>query len=114
MDYLPEGTGPFIYQFELFSNVSWVSRNSLVGGNAPHYHTCGSAPGYSEPITSPTQLYRRIELKHLELYWCTFPSLVSFMGFPNLLSLELLFVNFHNGKIWEIIAGFPLVESLLK
>ena len=53
-----------------------------------------------------------MELKHLELHCCTFPSLTSFRGFLNLLSLELISVNFHSCTIWELVAGCPLLESL--
>ncbi|PWA66203.1 F-box domain, Leucine-rich repeat domain, L domain-like protein [Artemisia annua] len=67
---------------------------------------------YSEPVTLPTQMYTRLELKHLKLHWCTLPSLVSFEGFPNLLTLELLSVKFLTGTIWDFIAGCPSVESL--
>lgn len=67
---------------------------------------------YGEPVMLPTQMYTRLEFKHLELHWCSFPSLVTFEGFPNLLSLELLSVNFHTSTIWDFIAGCPLVESL--
>ena len=65
-----------------------------------------------KPVILPTQMYTRLELKHLELHWCTLPSLVSFEGFPNLLTLELLSVKFLTGTIWDFIAGCPLLESL--
>lgn len=67
---------------------------------------------YGEPVMLPTQLYSRMELKHLELHWCTLPSLVSFISFPNLLSLELLYVDFQTGSVWKFISRCPLLESL--
>ena len=39
---------------------------------------------YGEPVTLPTQMYTPFELKHLELHWCTIPSLETFEGLPNL------------------------------
>ena len=67
---------------------------------------------YGEPVTLPTQMYTRLELKHLELHHCTLPSVGSFKGYPNLLTLELLFVKFQTGTIWDFIAGCPSLESL--
>ena len=67
---------------------------------------------YGEPVTLPTQMYSRLELKHLELHHCTLPSIGSFKGYPNLLTLELLFVKFQTGTIWDFIAGCPSLESL--
>ena len=67
---------------------------------------------YGEPVTLPTQMYTRLELKHMELHHCTLPSLVSFQGYPNLLTLELLSVKFVTGTIWDFIAGCPSIESL--
>lgn len=66
----------------------------------------------SEPLKMPTQLYSRMELKHLELYECCFPNPHSFRGFPNLLSLELFDVTFQSYTFWEFIARCPLLEFL--
>jgi hypothetical protein len=65
-----------------------------------------------KPVILQNQMYTRLELKHLELHWCTLPSFVSFEGFPNLLTLELLSVKFLTSTIWDFIAGCPLLESL--
>ncbi|KAM0047827.1 putative F-box domain, leucine-rich repeat domain superfamily, F-box-like domain superfamily [Helianthus debilis subsp. tardiflorus] len=63
-------------------------------------------------VKLPTHLFTCLELKHLKLSnWCIqLPT--TFHGFPNLLSLELLQVNFESGKFEEFITLCPVVEIL--
>ncbi|KAJ0439790.1 putative F-box domain, FBD domain, leucine-rich repeat domain superfamily [Helianthus annuus] len=63
-------------------------------------------------VKLPTHLFTCLELKHLKLSnWCIqLPT--TFNGFPNLLSLELLQVNFESGKFEEFITLCPVLEIL--
>lgn len=67
---------------------------------------------YGEQVTLPSEMYSRTELKHLELHHCKFPNLETFSSFPNLLSVELLYVTFVSGTFWEFIVRCPLLEFL--
>ncbi|GJX02984.1 putative F-box-like domain superfamily protein [Tanacetum coccineum] len=88
-----------IYQWVLFlskKGIEELTINNYSGG----------------PLKLPTQLYSRMELKHLELFECCVPNLHSFRSFPNLLSLELFKVTFQSCTFWEFIARCPLLEIL--
>ena len=67
---------------------------------------------YGEPVMLPSEIYSRTELKHLELHHCKMLNLETFCIFPKLLRLELLYVNFLGGTVWEFIVRCPLLEFL--
>lgn len=70
---------------------------------------------YGEPVSLPIEIYSRKELKHLELHHCKMgkiPYSDTFYIFPQLLRLELLYVNFISCSFWDFIGRCPLIEYL--
>ncbi|XP_076898991.1 F-box/FBD/LRR-repeat protein At1g13570-like [Bidens hawaiensis] len=61
----------------------------------------------------PTHLFSCLELKHLKLYNCCFDPPPTFLGFPNLLSLDLCVMAFEKKfELGEFFTRCPLLENL--
>lgn len=65
-----------------------------------------------KPLELSTRIFACLELKHLKLRNCCFRTMSSFLGFPNLLSLDLSKVVFESYTCGEFVTQSPLLEDL--
>ncbi|XP_076919829.1 F-box/FBD/LRR-repeat protein At1g13570-like [Bidens hawaiensis] len=97
----------------------FVLRRKLDDENVSHWILFLSRKGIKDltlahdgitPFKLPTRFFSCLEFKHLKLYNCCLSPPPTFLGFPNLLSLQLFR---ENSELGEFIIRCPLLEILI-